>query len=86
MMTGTAWALELSIDKKETSYDDLLDGLRLSLAVHSKSASSIAAISVTTVWTAGDMLCRTGFISGSRWTIFFCFICSTRFRTAKRIL
>ena len=27
----TAWALELSLDKKETSYDDLLDALRLSL-------------------------------------------------------
>jgi hypothetical protein len=28
---GTAWALELSLDKEQTSYDDLLDGLRLSL-------------------------------------------------------
>ena len=27
----TAWAEELSLDKKETSYDDLLDALRLSL-------------------------------------------------------
>jgi hypothetical protein len=27
----TAWADELSLDKKETSYDDLLDALRLSL-------------------------------------------------------
>jgi hypothetical protein len=29
----TAWATELSLDKKETSYDDLLDALRLSLKV-----------------------------------------------------
>ena len=28
---GTAWALELSLDKEQTSYDDLLDALRLSL-------------------------------------------------------
>ena len=27
----TAWEDELSLDKKETSYDDLLDALRLSL-------------------------------------------------------
>jgi hypothetical protein len=27
----TAWAEELSLDKKETSYDDLLDALRLGL-------------------------------------------------------
>jgi hypothetical protein len=27
----TAWARELSLDKKETSYDDLLDAPRLSL-------------------------------------------------------
>jgi len=27
----TAWAEELSLDKKETSYDDLLDALRLAL-------------------------------------------------------
>jgi hypothetical protein len=27
----TAYAKELSLDKKETSYDDLLDALRLSL-------------------------------------------------------
>jgi hypothetical protein len=27
----TAYASELSLDKKETSYDDLLDGIRLSL-------------------------------------------------------
>jgi hypothetical protein len=27
----TAWALELSLDKEQTSYDDLLDALRLSL-------------------------------------------------------
>lgn len=30
----TAWALELSLDKKETSYDDLLDALRLSLKAY----------------------------------------------------
>jgi hypothetical protein len=27
----TAWAEELSLDKKETTYDDLLDALRLAL-------------------------------------------------------
>ena len=27
----TAWAEELSLDKKQTSYDDLLDSLRLAL-------------------------------------------------------
>ena len=27
----TAWALELSLDKEHTSYDDLLDALRLAL-------------------------------------------------------
>ena len=27
----TAWALELSLDKEQTSYDDLLDALKLSL-------------------------------------------------------
>jgi hypothetical protein len=27
----TAWAKELDLDKLQTSYDDLLDGLRLSL-------------------------------------------------------
>jgi hypothetical protein len=27
----TAWALELSLDKEQTSYDDLLDALRLAL-------------------------------------------------------
>jgi hypothetical protein len=27
----TAWADELSLDKKETNYDDLLDALRLGL-------------------------------------------------------
>jgi len=27
----TAYAKELSLDKEQTSYDDLLDGLRLSL-------------------------------------------------------
>ena len=27
----TAWAEELSLDKKQTSYDDLLDSLRLGL-------------------------------------------------------
>ena len=33
LITGlrTAWALELSLDKEQTSYDDLLDALRLSL-------------------------------------------------------
>lgn len=30
----TALALELSLDKKETSYDDLLDALRLSLKAY----------------------------------------------------
>jgi hypothetical protein len=27
----TAWALELSLDKEQTSYDDSIDALRLSL-------------------------------------------------------
>ena len=27
----TAWAEELTLDKQQTSYDDLLDALRLSL-------------------------------------------------------
>jgi hypothetical protein len=27
----TAWSLELSLDKKETTYDDLLEALRLGL-------------------------------------------------------
>lgn len=30
----TAWATELDLDKKQTSYDDLLDALRLSLKAY----------------------------------------------------
>jgi hypothetical protein len=30
----TAWATELSLNKKQTSYSDLLDGLRLSLKAY----------------------------------------------------
>jgi hypothetical protein len=30
----TAWANELSLDKQQTSYDDLLDALRLALLAY----------------------------------------------------
>jgi hypothetical protein len=30
----TAWANELSLDKQQTSYSDLLDGLRLALKAY----------------------------------------------------
>jgi len=34
MSSGTTYATELDLDKKQTSYDDLLDDLRLALKAY----------------------------------------------------
>ena len=37
MSLGTSYATELDLDKKQTSYDELLDALRLSLKGYQNS-------------------------------------------------